>query len=90
MVAEAWKKEIAWIYLPLIGEDRCIVPSGVKMPAVCQTDGDEAEKVSSGWRTWRRRASSEKEEAGARRLGEVARAPSMRGRHGAAPCLLRR
>lgn len=39
MVAEAWKKEIAWIYLPLIGEDRCIVPSGVKMPAVCQLMG---------------------------------------------------
>lgn len=30
MAAEAWKKEIALIYLPLIGEDRCVAPSGLK------------------------------------------------------------
>lgn len=30
MVAEAWKIEIASIYLPLIGEDRYTVPSGLK------------------------------------------------------------
>lgn len=47
MAAEAWKKEIALIYLPLIwagitaswppGETRCL-----------PTEGDESEKVSSG------------------------------------------
>ena len=30
MAAEAWKKEIALIYLPLIRVDRCIVPRGLK------------------------------------------------------------
>lgn len=69
MAAEAWKKEIALIYLPLIGEDRCIAPSGLSARCL-PSDGDESEKVSSGWRTRRRRA---------RRLGEVARARSMRG-----------
>lgn len=30
MAAEAWKKEIALIYPPLIRADRCIVPRGLK------------------------------------------------------------
>lgn len=47
MAAEAWKKEIALIYLPLILEDRCIVPCGWNARCL-PTDGDESEKVSSG------------------------------------------
>lgn len=47
MAAQAWKKEIALIYLPLICEDRCIVPSGWNARCL-PTDGDESEKVSSG------------------------------------------
>lgn len=47
MAAEAWKKEIALIYLPLIRQDRCIVPCGWNARCL-PTDGDESEKVSSG------------------------------------------
>lgn len=76
MVAEAWKKEIALIYLPLIGEDRCIVPSGVKINAVCQLMGTRVKRcqVVGGHQG----GGQAPKGVGARGLEEVARPRSTR------------
>lgn len=71
MVAEAWKKEIAWIYLPLIGEDGCIVPSGAKTPAVCQLMGTRLKRCQVVGGHGGGGRAPKQEEAVASRLGEV-------------------